>query len=95
MSKERKPKTDTSRFGELTDQAAEITGKEKSKSFSIEDTKPPEPKKNPELTNRGRKKFTTMITPELRKLLQNVADNNAISIADALEIILEEYFNIK
>lgn len=97
MSKERKPKTDISRFSDLSDldqSAAEITGKEKSKSFNLDDTKEPEPTPL-HLTKKRRAKFTTMLKPELRDKLQNVADNNAISIADVIETIVEEYFGIK
>lgn len=44
---------------------------------------------------RNRAKFTTMLRPDLRERLQNVADRHAISIADVLESIIEEYFEIK
>jgi len=40
----------------------------------------------------GRKKFTTMIRPDLRNLLDNIAHNNNISVAQLLEDILDEYF---
>lgn len=96
MSK-RKPKTDTSRFSDLSDldqSAAEITGKEKSKTFSLADTREPEPT-DPKLNRKGRVKFTTTIKPELRELLQKAADNNAINISDVLETVIKEYFEIK
>ena len=54
--------------------------------FSVEDTKEPEPG----LTKRDRAKLTTMIMPDLRERLQNVADRHAISTADVLEIIVED-----
>lgn len=64
------------------------------KSFTLEDTTPA-PTPEPGLTKKGRVKFTTMLKPELRDKLQNIADNNALSVADVLETIIEEYFNLK
>ncbi len=96
MSK-RKPKIDKSRFSDLSDldqSAAEITGKSKSKTFSLADTREPE-QSDPSLNRKGRTKFTTTIKPELRDLLQKAADNNAINISDVLEIIIKEYFELK
>lgn len=75
---------------------AKVTKKEPTttkKTFSIEDTKKaPRPKAG--TTRKGRVKYTTMIHPDLKILLQNVANNNAISSADALELIIKEYFNL-
>jgi len=93
----KRPKTDKSRLADLSDldkQAAEITGQEaKKKSFSIDDTKPPK-ERPPGLTAKGRAKFTTMLRGDLRDKLQAVADNHAISIADVLEKVIEEYFDL-
>lgn len=96
MAKTNRPKLDTSRLADienLDQSVGEVTG-QKGKSFSLEDTKPPK-KREPGLTAKGRVKLTTMIKPDLRDMLQAVADNNAISLADVLETILLEYFDIK
>lgn len=96
MAKQQRPKLDTSRLADLENlekSVGEVTG-QKGKSFSLEDTKPPK-ERTPGLTAKGRVKLTTMIKPELRDMIQAVADNNAISLADVLETILLEYFDIK
>lgn len=80
---------------EITKAAQEITGRAPSKSFSIADAKQPAKEREPGLTAKGRVKFTTMLKPELREHLQNIADNKAISVADVLETIIEEYLGIK
>jgi len=92
----KRQKSDISRLGDLSDltgKAEDITGKETSKSFSINDTKD-SPDRSPGLTAKNRAKFTTMLRPDLRAKLQNVADNHAMSIADVLEIVIEEYFGL-
>lgn len=97
MSKKHLPKTDKNRFSDLTnvnETASEITGKSKSKTFGLKDTKEPTPTPL-HLTKKNRAKFTTMLRPDLREKLQNIADNNAISIADTLETIIEEYLDLK
>lgn len=98
MAKQQRPKADKSRLadlGDLNKAAAEITGKgeEKKPSFTLADAKPPK-ERAPGLTAKGRAKFTTMLRRDLREQLQNIADNNAISIADVLETVIEEYFAI-
>ena len=95
MAKQRS-RIDKDRLADITSidkSIEEITG-QKGKSFSIADTKPPK-ERTPGLTAKGRVKLTTMIKPELRDMIQAVADNNAISLADVLETILLEYFDIK
>jgi len=95
---QQRPKTDKSRLadlGDLTKQAAEITGKSEPKkpSFTLADAKPPK-EREPGLTAKGRAKFTTMLRRDLREKLQAIADNNAISVADVLETVIEEYFDL-
>lgn len=101
MAKQQRPKADKSRLGdlgEINQIAAQVTGKEqagqvdpKKPSFTLADTKPPK-EREPGLTAKGRVKFTTMLRKDLREKLQNIADNNAISVADVLERMIEEYF---
>lgn len=97
MAKTNRPKLDTSRLADLENldkSVGEVTGQRTGKSFSLADTTPPK-ERTPGLTAKGRVKLTTMIKPELRDMLQAVADNNAISLADVLETILLEYFDLK
>lgn len=49
--------------------------------------------RQPGQTNKGRVKFTTMLKPELRLQLENIATNRACSVADVLEIIVTEYLD--
>jgi len=96
MAKQQRPKLDTSRLADLENlekSLGEVTG-QKGKSFSLADTTPPK-ERTPGLTAKGRVKLTTMIKPELRDMIQAIADNNAISLADVLETILFEYFDMK
>lgn len=79
----------------ITEKTAAATGAEKGKTFSSQDIKPPSKEQDPDKTIKGRKKFTTMLHPDLRDKLSNVAKNNQMSIADALEIIIKEYFGLK
>jgi len=81
-------------LNQLTDQAVEITGKDTSKRFSIEDTRPQRKQRQPGLTAKNRAKFTTMLKPDLKEKLQNVADRNHMSIADVLEVIITDYFGL-
>lgn len=93
----KRTKTDKSRLADLsqlTEEAQDITGRGKSKSFTLADAEQPAKEQEPGLTKKNRAKFTTMLRPDLREKLQNVADNHAISIADVLETIVEEYFEI-
>lgn len=92
MAKQR-PKRDLSAIN-FNETVSEATGKPAGKSFTIEDTKQPA-EREPGLTIRGRVKFTTMLKPELREKLQAIADNRAISIADVLETMIEEYLGLK
>lgn len=97
MAKQQRPKLDTSRLADIENiekSVGEITGQRTGKTFSLADTKPPK-ERTPGLTAKGRVKLTTMIKPELRDMIQAVADNNAISLADVLETILLEYFDLK
>lgn len=97
MAKQQRPKLDTSRLADIENiekSVGEVTGQKTGKTFSLADTTPPK-KREPGLTAKGRVKLTTMIKPELRDMLQAVADNNAISLADVLETILLEYFDMK
>lgn len=83
---------------EIERQAAEITGKETTgksgRSFSLADAKSVK-ERTPGLTARGRARFTTMLRPDLREKLEAIASNRGISIADVIEIIIEEYFGLK
>ena len=97
MAKQQRSRIDTSRLADIENiekSVGEVTGQRTGKTFSLADAEPPK-KREPGLTSKGRLKITTMITPELRAMLQNVADNNAISLADVLETILLEYFDMK
>ena len=87
--------------GIVTDQkAAEATPPQQESntgrrfSFSLEDATTPAPDKIPGLTAKGRVKFTTMLKPELREKLDNLAAKNGISTADVLERVIIEYFGI-
>jgi hypothetical protein len=103
MSK--RQKADKSRLGdelnEINEKAAAVTGADKGKgkgkikTFSSDDIEPPAKKQEPDRTIKGRKKFTTMLHPDLKTKLGNVAKNNQMSIADVLEIIVKEYFDLK
>lgn len=97
MAKQQRPKLDTSRLADienLDQSVGEVTGQKTGKTFSLADTTPPK-ERTPGLTAKGRVKLTTMIKPELRDMIQAIADNNAISLADVLETILLEYFDMK
>lgn len=94
----KRQKADKSRFSDLgnLDQAAsQATGRDKSKSFTPEDTKPPKRTPKPGLTQKNRAKFTTMLRPDLKQKLDHVAKRNTMSIADVLEVVIEEYFELK
>jgi hypothetical protein len=60
--------------------------------FSITDAKAIQEEQ--QLTNKGRKKFTTMIRPELKELLLRIAKNKGLTIPDVVEGVLLDYFNI-
>ena len=94
----KRQKADKSRFSDLSNldqEASKATGKGKSKSFTVEDTKPPKNKPKSGLTAKNRAKFTTMLRPDLKAKLDHVAKRNALSIADVLEVVIEEYFGFK
>ncbi len=95
---QQRPRIDKSRLSDITTDlektVSELTGQPTGKSFTLADTQPVKERK-PGLTAKDRAKFTTMLKPELRAMLQAVADNRAISIADVLETILIEYFGLK
>lgn len=61
------------------------------KKYSLADTREPEP----ENEERKRKPFTMMLRPDLRILLNNVAQNNNVSLSQVIEDVLKEYFEIK
>lgn len=46
------------------------------------------------LTSKGRARLTTMLRPDLRDKLALIADSKGISLADVLETIICEYFEI-
>lgn len=46
-------------------------------------------------TSAGRVPFTTMIRPQVRAALLKVANNNGCSMADVLETVVCEYFDIQ
>ena len=97
MAKQQRPKLDTTRLADIENiekSVGEVTGQKTGKTFSLADAEPPK-KREPGLTSKGRAKVTTMIKPELRAMLQAVADNNSMSLADVLEIVLVEYFGLK
>lgn len=79
----------------INKKVADVTGVDSGKTFSIDDLKQKDIERDPRITSEGRKKFTTMLHPDLRGKLNNVAKNNQMSIADVLEIIVKEYFGIK
>jgi hypothetical protein len=84
---------------EIEKQAAEITGKadttsKSGKSFTLADAKNPK-ERVAGLTARGRARFTTMLRPDLRDKLEAIASNRAISIADVIETMIEEYLGLK
>lgn len=60
--------------------------------FSLTDAKAI--KEETQLTNKGRKKFTTMIRPELKEMLLRIAKNKGLTIPDVVEGVLLDYFNI-
>lgn len=94
----KRQKADKSRFEDLTkleEDISQATGQGKSKTFSVEDTKPPRRKHKPGLTQKNRAKFTTMLRPDLKQKLDHVAKRNTMSIADVLEVVIEEYFELK
>ena len=94
----KRQKADKSRFEDLTkleEEISQATGQGKSKTFSVEDTKPPRHKPKPGLTQKNRAKFTTMLRPDLKQKLDHVGKRNGMSIADVLEIVIEEYFELK
>ena len=78
---------------------ADVTGQPVSaptnKSFSKADTEPvKQTRRKAGVTAKGRAKFTTMLRTDLREKLDNLAQRNKISIADALEQIITEYLEI-
>lgn len=84
---------------EIEKQAAEITGKadtggKSARSFTLADAKNIK-ERTPGLTARGRARFTTMLRPDLREKLEAIASNRGISIADVIEVIIEEYLGLK
>jgi len=82
---------------DLNKKAAEITGQPQSKfTFSQKDTVPNKAQQKVEQEDRSKRiKFTTMLKPELREVLQNVANNHNLSLADVLELIIQDYFGLK
>ena len=64
------------------------------RSFSLEDAKQ-KPKRTPGRTGKDRVKFTTMLRPDLRDLLDTVAANKNMSIADVIEVVILENLNKK
>lgn len=60
--------------------------------FSLTDAKAI--KEEAQLTHKGRKKFTTMIRPELKEMLLRIAKNKGLTIPDVVEGVLLDYFNI-
>ena len=72
----------------------EPTAKQK-KTFTLKDAITPPPPRAAGRTRQGRIKFTTMIHPDLRMKLENMAAHKGISIADVLEIVLNEYLGKK
>ena len=94
----KREKSDMSRLADLTnldDKASKVSERKKSKTFSREDIQAPADPVTPGLTAKNRAKFTTMLSPTLREKLDNVAKRNKMSIADVLEIIVKEYFDLK
>lgn len=60
------------------------------RAFTAADLKAKGKRAGPE-TAAGRVKFTTMLHPDLREMLEALANARGITKADALEIILTEY----
>lgn len=94
----KREKSDMSRLADLTnldDKASKVSERKKSKTFGRHDIQTPTDPPTPGLTAKNRAKFTTMLSPDLREKLDNVAKRNKMSIADVLEIIVKEYFDLK
>lgn len=72
-----------------TDQA-----EDKEQSFSAADATRKSTPRQAGVTAQGRVKFTTMIKPELKEFLGRIAKNNGLSIADVLETVVYEYFDL-
>lgn len=74
---------------------ADVTGQPIKKPFSAADLKATRKPRSPQ-TAEGRVKFTTMLRPDLRDQLDTLAAARGITIAAALEIILEDFLaNLK
>jgi|GEM_PF-3172589 seryl-tRNA synthetase len=61
------------------------------KKYTLEDAKPPEKK----VLEKKRRPTTLMMRPDIRVLLDNIAQNNNVSLSQVLEDILKEYFDIR
>jgi hypothetical protein len=84
---------------EIERQTAEVTGGKTTtgkpgRSFTLDDAKRKK-ERAPGLTARGRARLTTMLRPDLREKLEAIASNRGISIADVIEVIIEEYLGLK
>ncbi len=79
---------------EKAQQTIQATVAPEKKSISIEDLNNRK-KRTPGLTRKGRVKYTTMIKPELRRLLDDLAESKEMTAADVLEIIITEYLGLK
>ncbi len=71
--------------------AGDDSPKPTGKKYSLVDAREPEP----ENEEKKRKPFTMMLRPDLRLLLNNVAQNNNVSLSQVIEDVLKEYFEIK
>lgn len=63
-------------------------------TFNLEDARKKKTPRREGVTAQGRVKYTTMLKPSLKEILQKVAKNNGMSSADVLETIILEYFGL-
>lgn len=92
VKKEAAPKAKTEGEPKKQRKKREPKVKASDQLFSLTDAKAI--KEEQQLTNKGRKKFTTMIRPELKELLLRIAKNKGLTIPDVVEGVLLDYFGI-
>jgi hypothetical protein len=90
--KETAPKVKPATESKKRRKKSETKAADSDQLFSLTDAKAI--KEEQQLTNKGRKKFTTMIRPELKELLLRIAKNKGLTIPDVVEGVLLDYFNM-
>lgn len=79
---------------EATKLTADVTGQPITANpviFSPEDLLPKKKVKkgsNEYISNQGRKRINTLMHPELKQILNNIADNNNLTLPDVIEMII-------